>query len=84
MAKSEPAEPSPGCCRPCLSIMAKHAVIIHAPLPDKVASGSMSHKIIAKLRKAVRIKIATGYPDETGFHLGVKPAEKEIKWPPVW
>jgi hypothetical protein len=42
------------------------------------------HEIVAKLRKAIRIEIPTGYQDETGFHMGVKPAEKEIKWPPIW
>ena len=42
------------------------------------------HKVVAKLRHAVRIEIPTGYQDETGFHLGVKPADKEVKWPPVW
>lgn len=57
---------------------------MHEPLPDKVASGSRLHEIIAKLRKAAKIEIATGYQDETGFHPGVKPAEKEIKWPPDW
>jgi hypothetical protein len=34
-------------------------------------------RIVVKLRKA--IKIPTGYQDETGFHLGIEPAEKEIK-----
>jgi len=24
-----------------------------------------------------------GHQDETGFQMGLKPAEKEIKWPPV-
>jgi hypothetical protein len=41
------------------------------------------HEIVAKLRKAIRIEIPTGYQDETGFHMGVQPAKKEIKWPPV-
>ena len=35
--------------------------------------------IVAKLRKAIRIEIPIGYQDETGFHTGVKPAEKEVK-----
>jgi hypothetical protein len=71
---------------PCLNktIVPEHAVTMHEPLPDKVASGSRLHEIIAKLRKAAKIEIATGYQDETGFHPGVKPAEKEIKWPPDW
>jgi hypothetical protein len=63
---------------------AKRAVTIRAPLPDSVASDSRLHEIIAKLRKATRIEIPIGYQDETGFHLGVKPAGKEITWPPFW
>jgi hypothetical protein len=39
--------------------------------------------IFAKLRKMIRIGIPIGYQDETGFHLGVKPAEKEVIWPPM-
>jgi hypothetical protein len=48
------------------------------------SSGLHLHEIVAKLRNAIRIEIPVGYQDETGFHLGVKPAEKEIKWPSVW
>jgi hypothetical protein len=36
--------------------------------------------IVAKLRKALSIAIPIGYQDETGFHRGVKAAEKEVKW----
>jgi hypothetical protein len=64
--------------------MHKHAATMHEPLTDTAAFGSMLGGIIAKVRSAVRIEIPTGYQDETGFHLGVKPTEKEIKWPPVW
>jgi hypothetical protein len=53
-------------------------------LPGRIASDSKLYEIIAKLRNAARINIATGYQDEMGFHLGVKPAENEIQWPPVW
>jgi hypothetical protein len=63
------------------SVMHKHAVTMHKPLPDTVAFGSMFHGIIAKLRNAVRFDIPIGYQDEAGFHFGVKPVEKEIKWP---
>ncbi len=34
-------------------------------------------RIVSKLRNAVRIGIPAGYEDETGFHTGVNPAEKE-------
>ena len=36
--------------------------------------------IVAKLWKAIKIEIPIGYQDEAGFHLGVEPAENEVKW----
>jgi hypothetical protein len=86
MAKSEPAQFISESYCSCFneSIMHKRVVTIHEPLPGRVASDSKLHEIIAKLRNVARIDIATGYQDETGFHLGVKLAENEIKWPPVW
>jgi hypothetical protein len=66
------------------SIMNKSATTLHAPMPDTVLFGSMFRGIVAKVRNAVRIEIPIGYQDETGFHMGVKPAEKNIKWPSVW
>ena len=65
-------------------MMHKSAAIMHEPLPNTVSFGAMFHGIVAKMRHAVRIDIPVGYQDETGFHMGVKPAEKEITWPPVW
>ena len=64
--------------------MPKRIVTINEPLPGRIAADSQLHEIIAKLRNAARIDIATAYQDETGFHMGVKPVENEIKWPPVW
>jgi hypothetical protein len=61
--------------------MHKHAIAMHEASPDTVAWGSRFHGIIAKLRNAARIEIPTAYQDETGFHMGVKPAETEIQWP---
>jgi hypothetical protein len=49
---------------------------------DSTAQGGV-RGIIAKLRKVIRIEIPIGYQDEMGFHIGIKPAEKEIKWPPI-
>jgi len=40
--------------------------------------------IIAKLWNAVKIEIPVGYQDETGFHAGAKPAQKETTWPTTW
>jgi hypothetical protein len=64
--------------------MHKSAATMQEPLPDTAEFGSMFRGIVAKMRNAVKIEIPTGYQDETGFHMGVKPAEKEIKWPSVW
>ena len=40
--------------------------------------------IMEKLRSAVKVHIPVGYQDETGFHLGVKPVEKETHFPTEW
>ena len=39
--------------------------------------------IIAKLKNAVKSSVPVGYQDESGFHYGVKPADKDAKWPSV-
>ena len=71
---------------PCYkgSIMHKNTATLHGSLPNMASFGSMFHGIVTKARDAVRIHIPIGYQDETGFHMGVKPAESEIKWPQVW
>jgi hypothetical protein len=53
-------------------------------MPEIASFGLMFHGAVAKLRNAVRIDIPVGYQDETGFHMGVKPAKKGVQWPPVW
>jgi hypothetical protein len=47
-------------------------------------SGFSPAALMARLKGAVKFEIPTGYQDETGFHTGVKAAEKEIKWPANW
>ena len=47
-------------------------------------SGFSPVGLIARLKNAVKYEIPTGYQDESGFHAGVKGAEKEIKWPMTW
>jgi hypothetical protein len=66
--------------------MNKQTASIHAPLADLdlTAFGLSFGRMISKMRSLAKINIPTGYQDENGFQLGVKPAEKEIKWPPVW
>jgi hypothetical protein len=55
---------------------------ILAQMGDSPAQAGVSG-IVAKLRKAIRIEIPIGSQDETGFHMGVKPAEKQVMWPPA-
>jgi len=65
-------------------MMHKSVATMHEPLANTFSPGSMLRGIIATVRNAVRFEIPIGYQDEAGFHTGVKPAEKGIKWPPVW
>jgi hypothetical protein len=65
-------------------MMHKSATIMHGSLPNTASFGSTFRGIVTKVRNAVRIDIPIGYQDETGFHMGVKPADKNIQWPPVW
>jgi hypothetical protein len=57
----------------------KHTITMPKPWPNTGSFGLYLHEFIAKLRNAIRIEIPTGYQDETGFHLGVQPAPKEVK-----
>jgi hypothetical protein len=65
-------------------MMHKHTITMHKPWANAVLPGAHLHGMIAKLRNALTIHIPTGYQDETGFHMGAKRAEKEVKWPSVW
>ena len=47
-------------------------------------SGFSPAGLIARLKNAVKFDVPTGYQDEMGFHIGVKAAEKDIKWPATW
>jgi len=40
--------------------------------------------ILEKLQNALKASIPEGYQDESGFHLGVKRAEREANWPTTW
>jgi len=53
-------------------------------MPEMALFGLIVHGVVAKLRNAVRIDIPIGYQDETEFHMGVKPAQNKVQWPPVW
>ena len=64
--------------------MHKNTATVQKPMPEMASFGLMLHGVVAKLRNAAKIDIPVGYQDETGFHMGVKPAEKEVRWPLVW
>lgn len=63
-------------------MMHKSAATMNGPVPETAQLSSLFRGMIAKVRNSVRVPV--GYQDETGFHLGVKPPEAEVKWPPVW
>jgi hypothetical protein len=62
----------------------KHTVTLGKTWANTGSIGMVPSGIIAKLLNAVKMQIPTGYQDETGFHTGVKRAEKNDKWPSVW
>jgi hypothetical protein len=72
------------CSRSSKRILHEREFTLHEPLPDTTAWRTVFHRVFSKLRKAVRIEVRPGYQDDTGFHHGVKLAENEIQWPPVW
>jgi hypothetical protein len=62
----------------------KPATMNHKPWSNTGSNGVSSTGFFAKLRNMVKFELPVGYQDETGFHYGVKSAEKEVKWPAVW
>jgi hypothetical protein len=65
-------------------MMHKQSIALHKPSVNIGAAGLQLSGIFSRLRNALRFQIPTGYQDESGFHMGVKPAQKEIQWPQVW
>jgi hypothetical protein len=65
-------------------MMHKQTIVLHKPSVNIGAAGLHLSGIFARLRNVVRFQIPTGYQDETGFHTGVKAAQKDIQWPQVW
>jgi hypothetical protein len=61
------------------ALMHKYSTTMDMPWLHKGSFGAHLHVVIAKLRKSVRFEIPTGYQDESGFHFGVKPAEKKLR-----
>jgi len=61
----------------------KQAILTNKPWSHTGNIGFTPAGLIAKLRKIVKFEVPVGYQDETGFHYGVKSAEKEAQWPTV-
>jgi hypothetical protein len=61
----------------------KQTITTYKPLHYIGPIGLLLHELAAKLKRAINIEASIGYQDETGFHMGVKPAERKMKWPPV-
>lgn len=59
----------------------KQAILTNKPWAHAGNAGFSPAALFAKLRNMVKIEIPVGYQDETGFHYGVKAADKETKWP---
>jgi hypothetical protein len=57
------------------------ATTLLKPWPQTSSFGAHFREIVAKLKQVVEIPV--GYEDETGFHTGVAPAQKDIPWPPA-
>ena len=60
----------------------QHIITMPKPWPHLGSLGLHIQELIARVSKAM--EVPTGYQDDTGFHLGEEPAQKEVKWPPVW
>jgi hypothetical protein len=60
-------------------MMHKHTITMPKQWQHTGSFGFHLHEFVAKLRNAFRMEIPVGYQDETGFHLGVQPAPKEVK-----
>jgi len=61
----------------------KQAILTDKPWSNTGNVSLSAGGIIAKLRNMVKFNVPVGYQDETGFHYGVKTADKESKWPSV-
>jgi hypothetical protein len=63
--------------------MYRSAATTQEPLPERSGVSPLLRLIFARIRKGVRIEIPAAYREETGFHHGVNPAERKVKWRPL-
>ena len=71
------------CPRLSERVLHKPALTRRDPSEEAGAWGTLFHRLFSRVRSEVQMRVQTGYQDETGFHIGIKPAENEIQWPPV-
>jgi len=57
----------------------KQTILAHKPWSPTGSPGFSPAGIIAKLKNAIKLNIPVGYQDESGFHYGVKSADKDSK-----
>jgi len=62
----------------------KQSLTIHKAWLNVATIALLLTAFATRLKAAVNIQIPAGYQDETGFHMGAQPAEKDVKWPSVW
>jgi hypothetical protein len=62
----------------------KQSISAHKPWSHSGSFGFSPAGLMARLKNAVRLNVPVGYQDESGFHTGVKSANKDAKWPSVW
>jgi hypothetical protein len=62
----------------------KDVVITNKPWPKTEIFGFSPAGIVARLTHIASKYAPVCYQDEKGFHGGVKPPEKGIKWPVFW
>jgi len=57
----------------------KHTIPANRHWAPAGSFGFSAAAVITKLRKAIKLNVPVGYQDESGFHLGVKSGEKEVR-----
>lgn len=64
-------------------MMYKQSIAAHKTWSHSGSFGFSPAGIIARLKNAIKSNVPVGYQDDSGFHYGLKPVEKEAKWPSV-
>lgn len=57
--------------------MQKQCVIERKDWLDDASVALWPHRLVERLKTALKIEIPEGYQDENGFHFGTQPASKQ-------